>query len=242
MEIEEAVNKLSNSLRIYNEVAMQTEKLKHIDKEEAINNFDRSFESLLESFHSLYDVTKNKFEYFENADSALIILLRNAIHHKNHPLFNSWNKEMNLLGGLERNNGSSFLLAGQVVNNNEYVIRQYYKLEDFFNRISLDSNYPYLDNKISINRKINLKNKFLEELNFQKIKEEAILKKILNKENVYINVVPILISAISKVFKKLKEDNIEVKGFDSDVYMDYFTNDVTVDLNNFNYEECKIIL
>ena len=149
---------------------------------------------------------------------------------------------MNLLGGLERNNGSSFLLAGQVVNNNEYVIRQYYKLEDFFNRISLDSNYPYLDNKISINRKINLKNKFLEELNFQKIKEEAILKKILNKENVYINVVPILISAISKVFKKLKEDNIEVKGFDSDVYMDYFTNDVTVDLNNFNYEECKIIL
>ncbi|MGL4604177.1 MAG: hypothetical protein ACRCU9_08510 [Iodobacter sp.] len=77
-----AVDKLSNTMRMYGEAKFNFEWLKLIDKEEAINNLDRAFESKLEAFHSLYDVTKYDFEYFSNADTALLILIRNAIHHR----------------------------------------------------------------------------------------------------------------------------------------------------------------
>ena len=66
---------------------MNFHRLKSVDPEEAIDNLDRAMEAKLEAFHSLYDVIKNDFDYFSHADSALLILLRNAVHHRNHPLF-----------------------------------------------------------------------------------------------------------------------------------------------------------
>lgn len=71
-----AVDKLSNTMRMYGEARFNFERIKLIDKEEAINNLDRAFESKLEAFHSLYDVTKSDFNYFEHADTALLILIR----------------------------------------------------------------------------------------------------------------------------------------------------------------------
>lgn len=41
-------------------------------------------EAKLETFHSLYDVAKDLFDYFDHEDTAVLILLRNAVHHRNH--------------------------------------------------------------------------------------------------------------------------------------------------------------
>jgi hypothetical protein len=86
---QQAIKKLANSMRMYVETHMDFSRLKDIDQEEAIDNLDRAFEAKLEAFHSLYDVTKDDFNYFSSGDTALIILLRNAIHHRDHLLFKS---------------------------------------------------------------------------------------------------------------------------------------------------------
>jgi hypothetical protein len=56
----------------------------------------------LEDFHSLYDIDKGAFDYFANADTAAIRLLRNALHHRDHELFSSWNAMMAQEGGPAR--------------------------------------------------------------------------------------------------------------------------------------------
>ena len=88
---ERAIGKLANSMRIYAEANARFNELKRVDLEEAIDNLDRAFEAKLEAFHSVYDVDRSAFNYFEHADTALILLLRNAIHHRDHELFSSWN-------------------------------------------------------------------------------------------------------------------------------------------------------
>ena len=77
-------------MRIYGEAHMNFNRLKSAD--EAIDNLDRAMEAKLEAFHSLYDVTKELFDYFEHADTAVLILLRNAIHPRNHLLIKTWNQ------------------------------------------------------------------------------------------------------------------------------------------------------
>lgn len=56
-----------------------------IDREEAVNNLDRGFEAKLNAFHSLYDVSKSLFPYADFGDTALLIAVRNALHHHDAP-------------------------------------------------------------------------------------------------------------------------------------------------------------
>ena len=67
---EQAINKLANAMRIYAEANARFDELKKVDLQEAIDNLDRTFEAKLEAFHSLYDVDKVAFDYFEYADTA----------------------------------------------------------------------------------------------------------------------------------------------------------------------------
>ncbi|EJT6001814.1 hypothetical protein N3M21_004846, partial [Salmonella enterica subsp. enterica serovar Alachua] len=64
MEIkQQAIKKLSNSMRVYVETHLEFHRLKEIDKEEAIDNLDLAFETKLEAFHSLYDISKSGIDY-----------------------------------------------------------------------------------------------------------------------------------------------------------------------------------
>lgn len=78
-------------MRLYSEAAMQFPSLVKVDREEAITNMDLAFEAKLETFHTLYDVSKGLpgFEYFDHGDTSLLIVLRNAVHHWDHDLFES---------------------------------------------------------------------------------------------------------------------------------------------------------
>jgi hypothetical protein len=50
--IQNAPDKLSNLMRIYAENSVKLHQLSQVDKEEAINNLDRAFESKPEAFHT----------------------------------------------------------------------------------------------------------------------------------------------------------------------------------------------
>ncbi|MEZ8026799.1 hypothetical protein [Enterovibrio norvegicus] len=177
-----AVDKLSNTMRMYVEAKFHFERLKLVDKEEAINNLDRSFEAKLEAFHSLYDVTKSDFNYFEYADTALLIIIRNAIHHRDHDLFISWNKEMMLDGGLERNNGAEFLLASNRICDKPPVMQYYYKLEDIFLRLDKSLDSPFLENRMRPEQKDDLLKKLDEQLRLNDILDYAKSEKYPTKQ------------------------------------------------------------
>lgn len=147
MEIlQTAVDKLSNSMRIYAEASLNFYNLLKVDKEEAINNLDRAFETKLEAFHTLYDITKTQIDYFEHADTATVIMLRNAIHHRNHKLFKSWNSEMHLHGVFDKMKGAAFLMSSYQPNNEDCHVSQYYfKLSDFYERLDDSYGSEYID-------------------------------------------------------------------------------------------------
>src|SRR5690606_18362551 len=125
--IERAISTLANTMRIYGEEHMRFAALFKIDREEAIDNMDRAFEAMLEAFHTLYDVSKGAFSYFDHGDTTLLIAVRNAIHHCDHPLFRSLEARLFLDEKPGRWGGASFLLAsyptlhGAPIRMNHYV-------------------------------------------------------------------------------------------------------------------------
>ena len=90
--IQHAWENLSNTLRLYVESHMDFAALYKVDRPDAVTRQDRALEAKLEKFHTLYDVTKHVpgFDFFKHADTSLLIVMRNAIHHRDHPLFVSW--------------------------------------------------------------------------------------------------------------------------------------------------------
>lgn len=227
-----AVDKLSNSMRLYAEASVRFRKLFLVDKEEAINNLDRAFEAKLEAFHSVYDITSREkyIDYFNHADTAAMIMLRNAIHHRDHLLFRSWNSEMHLNGGLERMKGATFLLVGYDAGDALHVSQYYYKLEDFYQRLDTP--------RMSKSRK-NLTILLNDDLKFGEIVETA-RKERYPLAQVYINVIPVFISAMSRLFTALLEQKIELKGYDSEVYSKHFSVKDLVDLSQPIYKELTI--
>ena len=234
-----ALDKLSNSMRIYSEVCAGFERLKLIDREEAIDNLDRAFEAKLEAFHSLYDVSKSEFEYFNNADTALLILLRNAIHHRDHTLFHSWNYEMFHNNGLEKYHGAAFLMASHVVNKGSFTSRYFYKLDDVFDRIDDSRGSPYLENKMGEKNRKKLLQQVIKNLNFCSITSQATDEHYPSKQ-VYINIVPIFISAMSKVFCCFKDKGGDFSRYDSDVYVKHFTNLMVTDFKDIDFKQVRI--
>jgi len=240
MEIkQQAISKLSNSMRIYGESHMNFNRLRLVDPEEAIDDLDRAIDAKLEAFHSLYDVTKGDFDYFAHADTALLILLRNAIHHRNHPLFKSWNQEMALNDGHKRYLGAEFLLTSHDVVDASHRMRHLYKLEDFYLRIDASLGSAYLEDRMSDKNRNKLLEQFKVDLNFEAITKRAQQERYPIKQ-IYINIIPIFISAVCKVFKALKANGVEFIGFDAQTYEELFTCELRVDFSKIDYMPVRI--
>jgi len=232
--ISNAVDKLSNSLRIFAEEQFRFSKLVQIDKEEAVNNNNQAFESILESFHTVYDITKDKgiLDYFKYADTALLILLRNAMHHRNHLLFESWNSSFYLKFDHEKLCGAQFLLTTyKNCDEGSFQAQYYYKIYDIYERLS----QPKL-------KKFTKKHQMLfeQELSFSKIIEYAKKERYPN-DQIYINIMPILISAMSRIFIALKDNKIDFKGYDSEVYVEHFTSEKLVCLDIPIYDTYRML-
>ncbi|WP_197434752.1 hypothetical protein [Agrobacterium vitis] len=170
---ERAIDKLANAMRIYAEANARFDELKKVDLQEAIDNLDRAFEAKLEAFHSLYDVDKVAFDYFENADTAVILLLRNAIHHRDHDMFSSWNATMAQEGGPLRFLGAEFLIASHHVAGGGHVGNQLYKVEDFLLRVDSGLNSPALETKMSAKNRVKTLGQLRTELRFNELLAKA---------------------------------------------------------------------
>ena len=241
MEIlQTAVDKLSNSMRIYSEASLNFYKLVKIDKEEAINNLDRAFESKLEAFHTLYDVTKKKIDYFEYADTSVIIMLRNAIHHRNHNLFKSWNSEMHLEDQFSKMKGAALLMTGyQPHEEDSFVSEYYFKLSNFYERLDESYGSKYIDTFSNKANRENLLNLANSELSFSEIKKQSESERYpLNQ--VYINIIPIYTSAVCRIFTKIKNNDFFCKGYDSDVYLNHFTSREYFNLSKPVYKQLRV--
>ncbi|AZN38233.1 hypothetical protein EJO50_16975 [Iodobacter ciconiae] len=236
-----SVDKLSNTMRMYGETNFHFERLKLIDIEEATNNLDRAFEAKLEAFHSLYDLTKPDFNYFDHADTALLILIRNAIHHRDHDLFISWNKEMLINGGLEKKNGAEFLLVSNRVCNRPPVMEYYYKLEDILYRIDESRRSPFIENRMKPNQRKALLEKLTVQLKFNDMINYSKYKKYPENQ-IYINLIPIFTSAVVKVFTELKSKGLEFTGDDAKAYEEAFTNELNVDYSVIDYKPLRFWL
>lgn len=238
--IEHAVGRLSNTLRIFGEENIRFRSLVEVDQEEAINNYDRGFELILESFHTLYDVSKNYFNFFEFADTALLILLRNAIHHRNHNLFKSWNAEMALNGGYQKFYGASFLLCSyKPIDDDAHVMQYYYKLEDILERLDSMRNSPYLDTYLNQKNRIKQLKLLNEQLSFSKIIEYS-QKERYPLGQVYINILPILNGALKRVFERLLLIGIKSTGFDYAIYLKHFTTEGFFNFDEILFKKVKI--
>lgn len=234
-----AVHKLANTMRMYTETSIHVKNLKHIDLEEAIGNLDRAFESKLEAFHSLYDVSKKYLDFFAYADTASLIMLRNAIHHRDHLLFKSWNHEMVLESGLRKHLGAEFLLIDYPTLESPSHMYYFYKLEDFYLRIDESMGSPFLEKKMGTTNRQKLLDQINSDLYFKKIQEYADSKNYpLNQ--IYINVMPIFVAATCRIFKALKENGVQFEGFDAKTYEEPFTNELKVDFSKFTYKPCRI--
>ncbi|CAH0343561.1 hypothetical protein [Rhizobium sp. CECT 9324] len=238
--VEAALGVLANNMRLYVEAQARFAGLFKIDREEAISNVDRAFEAKLEALHTLYDISQRYFPWFEFGDTSVLIALRNAIHHRNHPLFRSLNLELWLSPGPERWVGAAFLLAKHRVKGEPRgMMEQFYRLEDFRSRLDPDLSSPYLDTFLNEIKARQRYNQVAGHLSFAKIHETG-LRERFPPNQIYVDIIPVFVSAVCRIFKALHAEGIEFKGFDAAVYQAAFTTEIQVDLNALVYRTPRL--
>lgn len=234
--IERAISKLSNAMRNYVEANIRFKAIFNVDPEEAIDNVDNAFETKLERFHTLYDVFKSHFRYFDHGETALLIALRNAIHHQDTPLFVSLNRRLHIEGDLERKLGASFLLAThKTAHDGEIQMSHYLRLDDLDCRLNPSLNSKYLDNFPSgpnVEKRFEIIN---DELHLQSIRERA-LQERYPTDQVYLDLMPVFVSAVCKVFRAAKDAGLKFKGFDAETYEQPFVTELNIDLTNLDFK------
>lgn len=241
--VERAIGKLANNMRLYVEAFIRYGDLVEADREEAIENLDRAFEAKLEAFHALYDVSKRLVKYFDYADTSLIIALRNSLHHQDHPLFCNLLPELWLKGNPERLLGAAFLLARhKTIGGGPSPMSHYIKLEDIHLRLDPRKKSSFLESAISAKKVKSLESRFqlLESgLFLQHIWDIARRKRYPDKQ-VYLDVMPIFISAVARTFIALEEAGVQFKGFDAATYQKPFTSELQIDLKSLEFSSLRM--
>lgn len=222
-------------MRIYAEAYLRHAQLVKVDREESIDNLERSFEALLENFHALYDVSKNELKYFDHADTSLLIALRNAIHHREHPLFISLRTSLWLDGQPQQWLGAQFLLSRhRMVRGASPPFTHYILLDDIDARLNPARGSAHIDrgtNASNVQARFNL----LESgLALGTIRDKALAGRYPSQQ-VYLDILPIFNSAISRVFSALKSKGVRFVGFDAKAYADTFINELQVDLQVIDF-------
>lgn len=227
-----AISNLANTMRIFVEANFRFKELFAADREEAVNNLDRAFEAKLEAFHTLYDVSKDIFSYFDYGDTAIVIAIRNAIHHRNHPLFRSLYSRLFLVEDMSVWRGASFLLASHPTAHGAPIqMSHHVLLNDVEARLDPKLSSPHLDKSIT-GLKAQQRFALIDgQLGLEKIRHKAASER-LTPNHVYLDLVPIFTSATCRVFKAMRAAGIGFKGYDAKAYMEPFISEIEVDILN----------
>ena len=233
------INELSTEMRIYNEQRLKRH-LIEIDHEEYVTNLINSQKSMLEKYHALYDQLKpysSKFNYFDYGECILIVEIRNVVHHSLYPLKN-WLESMTLHDKYKKYNGAEFLLAnydGYDVRERPTLVQIYFNYEDLITY-----------NQEKKNQRQNNIPKYESDLSFKKIKE-AVDKERYPHKQVYINIMPIILNALKKIYSfTINEFEIAANdlNYDGKVYFNMLTgeNSIEIFLDRPIYKKQRIII
>ena len=226
--IERAIGVLANTMRLYVEAHFRFDQLFNIDREEAIDNLDRAFEAKLEAFHTLYDLSKGLVPYFDYGDTTLIIAVRNAIHHRDHPLFQSLYSRMFLIESTSKWAGASFLLATYPTLHGAPIrMTHYVRLDDIEARLDPKRGSPHLDKFMKADRAEQRFELIERQLEFSTIRKKGASERYPENQ-IYLDLMPVFTSAVCRVFKALKAAGIAFKGFDASTYVEPFTSEIEV--------------
>ncbi|MFP1764232.1 hypothetical protein [Lonsdalea quercina] len=232
--ITNALGRFANNMRLYGEAFLRYRGLVEVDREEAIHNLDRAFEQNLEGFHTLYDVSQGVFDFHAHADTSLLIAIRNAIHHRDHPLFHSLLQTLWLDEEPERLLGAEYLMARhRTLGGNPPPMMHLIKLEDIYSRLDPRYGSIYMNQMgkaSSLARFIAME----DALAFEKIHAKA-LKDHYPMKQVYLDLMPIFNSAVSKVFTALDMAEVPFQGFDANAYKSMFIEELKTDLQHYDF-------
>ncbi|MFP1770743.1 hypothetical protein ACLEDK_15225 [Lonsdalea quercina] len=232
--ISNALGRFANNMRLYGEAFFRYQELVAIDQEEAIHNLDRAFEQNLEGFHTLYDVSQTLFDFHKHPETSLLISIRNAIHHRNHPLFHSLLQTIWLDGEPERLLGAEYLIVRhRTTGGNPPPMMHLIKLEDVYCRLDPRCESDHINPMGKANalpRFISLENGFA----FEKVRDKANKDRYPTKQ-VYLDLLPIFNSAVSRVFTALDNAGVPFQGFDANAYKSVFIDELKTDLQHFDF-------
>ncbi len=238
--VERAVAVLANTMRLYVEAHTRFPGLFDVDREEAVNNLDRAFEAKLNAFHSLYDVSKSLFPYPDFGDTALLIAVRNALHHHDHPLFHSFLSRLYLEDGFERWEGASFLLAKHPTRHGAPILMTHLvRLDDIDTRLDPTRASPLLDTQMKGARAIKRFEVIDSGLALPLVRQHGALERY-PEDQVYLDLMPIFISAVCRVFRALNAAGVMFKGDDAQTYLAPFTTEIDVDLQAPGFRAMRI--
>lgn len=232
--IANALGRFCNAMRLCGEAFTRYRGLVAIDREEAIHNLDRAFEQNLEGFHALYDVSKGIFDFHAYPDTSLLIAIRNAIHHRDHPLFHSLLQAIWLDEEPERLHGAEYLIARhQTTGGNPPAMMHLIKLEDIYSRLDPRGESAYLNSM----GKANALSRFIfleSGLAFEKVRKKAKNDRYPTRQ-VYLDLMPIFNSAVSRTFTGLDMAGVPFHGFDANAYKATFIDELKTDIQNFDF-------
>jgi len=168
-------------------------------------------------------------------------MVRNAIHHRDHPLFRSLRRRLHLdEGGVKRWLGASFLLASYPTLHGAPVCMSHYvRMDDIDARLDPSLASPYLDTFVSDTKAADRLRLIDRQLGLPGIRRFRSQHRY-PLDQTYLDLMPIFVSAVCKIFKVMKDAGISFKGFDAETYLIPFTSELEIDLDGHNFTELRL--
>jgi hypothetical protein len=116
-----------------------------------------------------------------------------------------------------------------MLNGTSHIAGHHFQLMDFQSRLDPKLSSLHLDTSIRAERAQQRYDMIEEQLSFAAVYEFAGIERYPH-DQVYLDIVPIFISAVVRVFVALKSAGIEFKGFDAETYFTFFTSGIEIDL------------
>lgn len=227
--VAKAMSNLASDMRRYAEDWMRFPDLIKIDREEAITNVERSFESLLEGFHKVFDILKMEqdFNLKEDPIFYISIALRNAHHHRNNSLFEFFFRSVFMDKEL---NGCYFIFYGTPVTGHDLHMTHPVLLSDIRKRYDPALHSEFLDKRL---KDKDLFKKVYTSLGFNNIDKFVRLAK-LNDEQIYFDLAPVIVYSLVRLWRYVDAKGIKLEGFDAETYESCFIDEI-----DFNFEHLK---
>ncbi|RAI17991.1 hypothetical protein [Rhodoblastus acidophilus] len=136
--------------------------------------------------------------------------------------------------------GATHLLARHRMSSGSTLpMAAYFKLEDFRARLDPDANSPYLDKSLKGEKALQRHLLIRDELAFNDIRQLA-KKKRYPDDQVYIDMMPVFVSAVSRVFTQLDKIGAKFKGFDAATYKAPFISELKLELTSIDHRTLNV--